>query len=79
MGDKSGLVFIGLGFELFALVFGGLYLGELVDEHYDVGGYGQLIVLFSCLISWSFHFIFLIRKFMKDAEEFEEKQNDKNK
>ncbi|MBT4760199.1 MAG: hypothetical protein HOO06_00755 [Bdellovibrionaceae bacterium] len=71
MGEKSGFVFIGLGFELLVLVLGGLYIGEKVDQIYDLGGYGVLIVLAACLISWTVHFVFLIKKFMADAEEFE--------
>ncbi len=82
MGDKSGLVFIGVGFELLAMVLGGLYVGEHVDKYFNLGGKGTITVVFCCLASWCIHFIYLIKKFMKDADEYEkelEKQKEQKK
>lgn len=73
---NPGVMFIGVGFELFALVIGGMYFGKAVDDYYKLNGLGEKIVLGAVLLSWCFHFYILIRRYMKSIEE-EESINDK--
>ena len=71
---NPGVRFIGVGFELFALVLGGMYFGQAVDDYYQLGGWGEKVVLGAVLLSWCFHFYILIRRYMRFLEQEENKQ-----
>ncbi|MEQ1664253.1 MAG: AtpZ/AtpI family protein [Bdellovibrionales bacterium] len=63
---NKGLVFMGMGFELVGLMFGGLYLGQAIDQHFHWPGYGLISLVIISLVSWMVHLIFLLKKFMQD-------------
>jgi hypothetical protein len=65
---KKGLVFLGMGFELLGLILGGLYLGQTIDKVMNWPGYGVAGVVICCLVSWLIHLIFMLKKFMNEAE-----------
>ena len=67
--NSKGLVFIGIGFELVGLVLAALILGEKLDKYYGKDGVFVIIFLICGFISWTFHFIFLLKKMMKDLDE----------
>lgn len=71
--NKKGLVFAALGFELLALVIGGVYIGAALDDYMGWKGQGFLLVTGLLLLGWIFHFIKLLQKFMN-----EEKMNRKS-
>ena len=71
---NPGVIFIGVGFELFALVLGGIYFGQALDEYYQLNGWGEKGVLAAVLLSWSFHFYILIRRYMRYLEKEEENE-----
>lgn len=66
---KGALVFSGLGFELAAVFLAGSYLGTLVDEHMGWKGLGFLVITGSLFVVWITHFVYLIRRFMKNSNE----------
>ena len=74
--DKKGLVFAALGFELFALVIAGIYIGGALDERMGWKGQGFLLVTGLLLLGWMFHFIKLIQKFMKEENRERKSNND---
>ena len=54
-------VFLGMGFELTALVLVGVYLGRIIDQKYNWNGMGVLAGSMLGLISWMVHFFVLLR------------------
>lgn len=72
---NPGVMFIGVGFELFALVLGGIYVGQTLDEYYNLGGWGEKLILGAVMLSWSFHFYVLIRRYMRYLDQDENEQN----
>lgn len=62
---KKGLVFMGMGFELVGLIFGCLYLGQMLDKQMHWPGYGVALFVIAGLISWMVHLIYLLRRFME--------------
>lgn len=73
---KRGLVFMSLGFELVGLIFGALYVGQVVDNQMHWNGYGVAIFVVAVMIGWMYHLYVLLKKFMAEAER---DYNDKNK
>lgn len=65
-GDRAGLVFLGLGFELMAMFLVGAYVGDALDKHFGWPNYGFLGMIVVMLIAWVTHFVFLVKRFMKD-------------
>ena len=70
---KSGLVFMGLGFELAAVFIGGAYIGSVVDEYMGWKSLGFLLVTGTLFLAWVSHFVYLIQRFMKEADERQNK------
>ena len=68
MKDRKALMFIGVGFELFAFSVAGIIVGKEVDKYFGWSGGGTILTLFLCLLSWSIHFIHLLKRYMKDLE-----------
>jgi F0F1-type ATP synthase assembly protein I len=64
--DRAGLVFLGLGFELMVMFLVGAYVGGVIDKHMGWPNYGFLGMIVVMLIAWILHFVFLIKRFMKD-------------
>jgi len=56
------LAFLGLGGELLILMFGGAYLGQMLDQQYSLKGFGVIGMLLLGFITWVIHLIFLIRR-----------------
>jgi F0F1-type ATP synthase assembly protein I len=56
------LAFLGLGSELLILMFGGAYLGQILDQKYALKGFGVIGMLLIGFITWVIHLIFLIRR-----------------
>ena len=73
MKNNKGLIFMGMGFELVALVLSALYLGKIIDTHYGTKGIFTIILLLSMLVGWIYHLIHLLMKFEKDLKAEREK------
>ena len=72
MKSKKGLIFVGVGFELGAVVIGSMYVGKAVDEHYQLGGLGVASFVILAFVGWFFHFIILLKKIMNSKENHED-------
>ena len=67
--NNKGLVFIGIGFELMGIVLAALIIGEKLDKYYGKNGVFVIIFLICGFISWTFHFVFLLKRMMNDDDE----------
>lgn len=66
--DKMLMPFIGVGFELFILSIGAIYLGGIIDKKYDLGGVGTIVLFCIVLASWIFHLTILMKQVKKNLE-----------
>lgn len=65
-GAKSGIVFMGLGFELVAACGGGYFLGGYVDQFMGWKNQGSTYLVLMLLVGWFVHLIWLLRQFEKN-------------
>ena len=65
---KKGLVFMGMGFELVALILGGQVIGELLDNKYNLNGLGVGGMIILVMIGWFYHLLVMLKPFMEDNE-----------
>lgn len=63
---KSGMIFMGLGFELVGLVLGCIYIGGVIDEHMGWGGYASVSLILISTIGWLVHLIIILKKFQEN-------------
>ena len=63
---KKGVVFMGMGFELLGLILGALFLGQTIDKHFGWPGYGVAIMVVVVMVSWMYHLIVLLKRFMDE-------------
>lgn len=66
---QSGLIFMGLGFELAAVFLAGIWIGGVVDDYMGWKSLGLLTVTGSLFIAWVTHFAYLIKRFMKTSND----------
>ncbi len=66
MKDRKYLVFVGIGFELVAIILGCIYLGMKLDEKYE--GNGMFLVGMSLLglAGWLIHIVRLLKYLEKE-------------
>jgi len=62
---KTGIIFMGMGFELVGIVLASLYLGSMLDKHLSLRGFGVASVLLLGLGGWVAHMIFLLVRMQK--------------
>lgn len=65
---NPGFVFIGMGFELVAIILGAIWLGEKIDETYQTQGLAVVTLIFVLFSGWFVHLILLLRRYMKETE-----------
>ena len=65
MGGRA-LLFLGLGFELFAMAMASIWVGGIIDAEMGWSGHGFLLIMGSCFIAWLVHIIVLVRRFQKE-------------
>lgn len=65
---KKAAIFMGIGFELLALVMGALFLGREIDRYFAWPGYGVAFTVISVMAGWIYHLIILLKKFMDAAD-----------
>ncbi|MEZ4870999.1 MAG: hypothetical protein R2827_01895 [Bdellovibrionales bacterium] len=78
MNNKGLYIFIGLGFELAALVIGALIIGEKLDKQFGLNGLGSAGLLMVCFFSWVFHFVVLLKRFQAQLEDESGPEQDNN-
>ena len=66
--EKMMMPFIGVGFELFILCIGALYLGEILDKKFKLGGLGTIGLFIVVMASWLFHLTVLMKQVKKNLE-----------
>lgn len=76
---NRGLVFVGMGFELGAMILGGLHLGQILDRTYGWPGYGVSGMVIICMVGWFYHLIILLQRFINEPEEEEDDGGNKDK
>lgn len=76
--NKKALVFAGMGFELVGLILVGLYVGQLLDEKFSLGGLGTAGLAMLVLASWLWHLVILLKRFMQDGSEDAPKSDSEN-
>lgn len=63
---KKYAVFIGMGFELTAVVLICLYLGVELEKRYPLKNLWPVIFIFSGLAAWFYRVIVLLKKLSKE-------------
>ena len=66
--NKKGLIFAGTGFELVGMVLAGYFLGTKLDEFFGKKGVYVGVCIMGFMALWTFHFVFLLKKFMDDPD-----------
>ena len=66
--ENTWAVFLGMGFELTALVLVGVYLGRIIDQKYGWNGMGVLAGSMLGLVIWMVHFFLLLKQVQKDED-----------
>lgn len=56
------IIFSALGIELVGIILGCLYLGQLVDQKYNLGGLGIAIIPMLGLAGWLFQVVKLAQR-----------------
>lgn len=62
---KTGIIFMGMGFELVGIVLASLYLGSMLDKYFTLGGLGVAATLLLGLGGWVAHIVFLLVRMQK--------------
>ena len=66
--NAKGLVFMGMGFELVGLIFGGLFIGEKIDKAYNLNGLATAGMSLLVLAGWIYHLVILLQRFQKESQ-----------
>lgn len=67
MKGTKYLVFMGSGFELIGLLVAGIYLGNILDNHFGKKPLFLIGFLLLGILSWGFHFFVLLNRLNKSA------------
>lgn len=59
------LVFVGIGFEAVGIVLAAIWLGELLDAHFQTKGLFTILFTFTGMGGWFAHIFFLLKKMSK--------------
>ncbi len=59
------LIFIGMGFELVALILSSLWLGEKLDNYYKAHGVIAMGLMILSLVGWFVRLIYMVKKVFK--------------
>ena len=65
---KNYMIFVGMGFEITALIIGSVYLGKALDNHWGTKGYFVAGLIVVSLIGWITRVLFLLAKIQKEEE-----------
>ncbi len=65
---KSYMIFVGMGFEITALIVGSVFLGSALDKHWGTKGYFVAGLIIVSLIGWITRVLFLLAKIQKEEE-----------
>ena len=63
MKDKRAYFFIGMGFELVGIILVTLYLGQIIDDKYSLGGIAIAFLTMGGLLGWLIHLMWLVKRF----------------
>jgi hypothetical protein len=69
----TGIVFMGMAFELVALSLGGYYLGEYIDQRMGWQSTASSAMVVTLMVGWFLHLIILLRRFEKENSDSEPK------
>ena len=62
---KTGLIFMGMGFELVGIVLASHYLGSMLDIRFSLGGLGIAGALLLGLVGWVMHIVYLLMRMQR--------------
>ncbi len=66
---NKGIAFMGMGFELAAVVLGGIFIGGVLEKHFGwTPGYGMAFFIVVGMLSWLYHLIVLLKRFMAEDD-----------
>jgi hypothetical protein len=60
------MAFLGMGFELCALMIGAIYFGGFIDRHYGWNGYSVMGLICLSFFGWVVHIVVLLKN-LQDA------------
>lgn len=63
MKDRRFYLFIGMGFELVGLILVSVYLGQVIDEKYALGGLAIALSAMGGLGGWVLHLMWVMKRF----------------
>lgn len=69
MDKNKGIVFMGVAFELVAMVSGGYFLGQYIDKIEGWNNFAAPYLVLILLIGWFVHLIYLLNRFEKENGE----------
>ena len=62
MKDKRAYFFIGMGFELVGIILVTLYLGQIIDDKYSLGGIAIVFFTMGGLLGWITHLMWFVKR-----------------
>ena len=65
---KKYLVFSSIGFELAALIWGSVYVGDLLDKNYQSKGMITIGLIVISLTGWLIRLVWLLKKIQSETE-----------
>lgn len=60
--NSKYLIFFGMGFELVGLMLASIYVGNLLDQSYNMSGLAIAGLSLVCLFGWIIHIVYLARQ-----------------
>lgn len=78
--NRKLIIFSAMGLELVGGILGGIYLGQLLDTKYSLGGMGVMSLSIAFLIGWFVRIIFLLKRLekMEPSDSSESSDNKKD-
>lgn len=66
--SKESINIMGLSIELIGLIFGGVVIGQEVDDYYGFNGYGMMAGIILALVTWFTHVLKAMKRMEADEK-----------
>lgn len=71
----KAMLYTGLAMELVGMIAGGVYLGNLVKEHYHIK-FAPFLGFMVGFLGWAVRIFHILRKEMREAQQAEDENNE---
>ena len=63
---NKSIAFVGIGFEIIALLIAGVTIGGAIDRRFNLKGLGTAVMVIASLVLWFIHLIHLLKSMNQD-------------